>query len=172
MIRCVVSPSLSVMFVTCYICMYTDDQHTDRRPPAGGGGSRRNRKNRRRGGGAATGGGDPHQQNNRPATQQQQQQQNTNNNSTTQSAPPPQQHRQQQQRNATSSNARCVVIFNIQVHVKASDLINMYMYWFFNACSQAKKILFSHQLMHCVREARSEERRVGKECRSRWSPYH
>ena len=24
---------------------------------------------------------------------------------------------------------------------------------------------------HC-REARSEERRVGKECRSRWSPYH
>ena len=23
-----------------------------------------------------------------------------------------------------------------------------------------------------VREVRSEERRVGKECRSRWSPYH
>ena len=23
-----------------------------------------------------------------------------------------------------------------------------------------------------VREARSEERRVGNECRSRWSPYH
>ena len=23
-----------------------------------------------------------------------------------------------------------------------------------------------------VEEARSEERRVGKECRSRWSPYH
>ena len=23
-----------------------------------------------------------------------------------------------------------------------------------------------------VMEARSEERRVGKECRSRWSPYH
>jgi len=23
-----------------------------------------------------------------------------------------------------------------------------------------------------IREARSEERRVGKECRSRWSPYH
>ena len=124
MIRCVVSPSLSLMVVTCHICMYTDDQHTDRRPPAGGGGSRRNRKNKRRGGGAATGGGDSHQQNNCPATQQQQQQ-NTNNNSTTQSAPPPQQHRQQQ-RNATSSNARCVVIFNIQMHVKTSDLINMY----------------------------------------------
>src|SRR5687768_18368342 len=24
----------------------------------------------------------------------------------------------------------------------------------------------------CVPSARSEERRVGKECRSRWSPYH
>ena len=24
----------------------------------------------------------------------------------------------------------------------------------------------------CLSEARSEERRVGKECRSRWSPYH
>src|SRR5260370_25587126 len=26
--------------------------------------------------------------------------------------------------------------------------------------------------MGASREARSEERRVGKECRSRWSPYH
>src|SRR2546427_12418238 len=24
----------------------------------------------------------------------------------------------------------------------------------------------------CIAESRSEERRVGKECRSRWSPYH
>ena len=27
-------------------------------------------------------------------------------------------------------------------------------------------------LMEYARQARSEERRVGKECRSRWSPYH
>ena len=27
-------------------------------------------------------------------------------------------------------------------------------------------------LLHDVCEDRSEERRVGKECRSRWSPYH
>src|SRR5215470_19989920 len=27
-------------------------------------------------------------------------------------------------------------------------------------------------LMHRTLDARSEERRVGKECRSRWSPYH
>src|SRR3712207_9371305 len=26
--------------------------------------------------------------------------------------------------------------------------------------------------LHCVVALRSEERRVGKECRSRWSPYH
>src|SRR3712207_5490583 len=30
-----------------------------------------------------------------------------------------------------------------------------------------------HQVLLCiVRSDRSEERRVGKECRSRWSPYH
>ena len=27
-------------------------------------------------------------------------------------------------------------------------------------------------LKHCATRERSEERRVGKECRSRWSPYH
>ena len=26
--------------------------------------------------------------------------------------------------------------------------------------------------MYCLEIDRSEERRVGKECRSRWSPYH
>ena len=29
-----------------------------------------------------------------------------------------------------------------------------------------------HALQHRGQEGRSEERRVGKECRSRWSPYH
>ena len=28
------------------------------------------------------------------------------------------------------------------------------------------------QVKHAAAAARSEERRVGKECRSRWSPYH
>ena len=34
--------------------------------------------------------------------------------------------------------------------------------------------LVSHidQVSHCNHSKRSEERRVGKECRSRWSPYH
>src|SRR5574340_1356583 len=37
------------------------------------------------------------------------------------------------------------------------------------------KRIFPHpdiQAAHCCTSGRSEERRVGKECRSRWSPYH
>ena len=33
-------------------------------------------------------------------------------------------------------------------------------------------IHFEFIFVYGVRECRSEERRVGKECRSRWSPYH
>src|SRR2546427_6974334 len=29
-----------------------------------------------------------------------------------------------------------------------------------------------HRPVEVIRDLRSEERRVGKECRSRWSPYH
>ena len=32
--------------------------------------------------------------------------------------------------------------------------------------------LFSPQIPSLITADRSEERRVGKECRSRWSPYH
>ena len=33
-------------------------------------------------------------------------------------------------------------------------------------------LLPSDIAMQCTESERSEERRVGKECRSRWSPYH
>src|SRR5256886_4833374 len=33
-------------------------------------------------------------------------------------------------------------------------------------------LMIRHLLLPMARPARSEERRVGKECRSRWSPYH
>ena len=32
--------------------------------------------------------------------------------------------------------------------------------------------IFAFNSTYQIREQRSEERRVGKECRSRWSPYH
>ena len=41
------------------------------------------------------------------------------------------------------------------------------------ACMEAMRLCMEtilHKARSCVR--RSEERRVGKECRSRWSPYH
>src|SRR5688572_32089650 len=40
----------------------------------------------------------------------------------------------------------------------------------FDAYAAAKLRVFENQELGDV--ARSEERRVGKECRSRWSPYH
>ena len=36
----------------------------------------------------------------------------------------------------------------------------------------ARLILWTNREGDLLEEARSEERRVGKECRSRWSPYH
>ena len=37
---------------------------------------------------------------------------------------------------------------------------------------QLNEEIIKGQLKELVRGSRSEERRVGKECRSRWSPYH
>ena len=36
---------------------------------------------------------------------------------------------------------------------------------------EGAELLFC-QTLNILADARSEERRVGKECRSRWSPYH
>src|SRR5260370_42561488 len=37
---------------------------------------------------------------------------------------------------------------------------------------QKKAVVFIFGTIHPLNPDRSEERRVGKECRSRWSPYH
>ena len=37
---------------------------------------------------------------------------------------------------------------------------------------QTAELLKAHPDWSLARDGRSEERRVGKECRSRWSPYH
>ena len=45
-----------------------------------------------------------------------------------------------------------------------------------NKCSEnllkKSKKLYENYRDNCTVVQRSEERRVGKECRSRWSPYH
>ena len=42
----------------------------------------------------------------------------------------------------------------------------------FFACELAKRITVPVTIDFMTTSSRSEERRVGKECRSRWSPYH
>ena len=45
----------------------------------------------------------------------------------------------------------------------------------FNSCGERVKYpwgITTDQKVSATRTTRSEERRVGKECRSRWSPYH
>ena len=47
----------------------------------------------------------------------------------------------------------------------------------FGACKVGNTITAARAALHmweepCISGDRSEERRVGKECRSRWSPYH
>ncbi len=37
---------------------------------------------------------------------------------------------------------------------------------------EIKEVVLDHGRITRLGEGRSEERRVGKECRSRWSPYH
>src|SRR2546422_6764784 len=52
--------------------------------------------------------------------------------------------------------------------------------WFVNCVAEADTALTPFELLNTIRSIeramgrrpRSEERRVGKECRSRWSPYH
>ena len=42
----------------------------------------------------------------------------------------------------------------------------------YSEMSSLCKIVVNHKLFKILVAERSEERRVGKECRSRWSPYH
>ena len=51
------------------------------------------------------------------------------------------------------------------------DLLELYLHLHESTISEMSEYL--SKTWNCVfSTARSEERRVGKECRSRWSPYH
>ena len=60
------------------------------------------------------------------------------------------------------------VLFGKDTHLKIGELLKDY---------NCHKVLIHYGSESAVKsglihEIRSEERRVGKECRSRWSPYH
>src|SRR3712207_9591133 len=59
------------------------------------------------------------------------------------------------------SNSRC---FSSAVRLSYPLLRILSRMWSISSCSRCLRALKS--------QSRSEERRVGKECRSRWSPYH
>ena len=44
--------------------------------------------------------------------------------------------------------------------------------YFRHLCQKQNCIYINHQYLFFEKNSRSEERRIGKECRSRWSPYH
>ena len=57
------------------------------------------------------------------------------------------------------------VILHEMAHIRRADC-------FWQWCSQTISCLFWFDPVVWLANRRSEERRVGKECRSRWSPYH
>ena len=65
---------------------------------------------------------------------------------------------------AVTVNGRCVL--------RAEELVDSYLKKTYIGCNNPKN---ENEDLHIVMPRlgkRSEERRVGKECRSRWSPYH
>ena len=48
----------------------------------------------------------------------------------------------------------------------------LYLYWFNGEKNCLQKAVLENKNLSLTATMRSEERRVGKECRSRWSPYH
>ena len=54
----------------------------------------------------------------------------------------------------------------------ARELLDLYMAAFEKADTAMLEQVLRHDAALEMAGSRSEERRVGKECRSRWSPYH
>ena len=60
------------------------------------------------------------------------------------------------------------VVCECTIPLLTADLINSIQ----NGCDLRTILLYGLKLFVIAMLSRSEERRVGKECRSRWSPYH
>src|SRR3712207_3192433 len=54
-----------------------------------------------------------------------------------------------------------------KANLQPGDLV-----FFYSPVSHVAMYIGNGQIVHALNSSRSEERRVGKECRSRWSPYH
>ena len=63
------------------------------------------------------------------------------------------------------------VIYNNTREMPWGMLISTYAFWAITSTGLCIYAAMSH-VFGGTRMGRSEERRVGKECRSRWSPYH
>ena len=61
------------------------------------------------------------------------------------------------------------VVSGRELH-KALDITTRYNDWFARMCEYG--FTEDKDFYSFLSKSRSEERRVGKECRSRWSPYH
>src|SRR5258705_257616 len=56
--------------------------------------------------------------------------------------------------------------------VCSSDLVSRMFEFLFRDFEHPRNLVRLADVRFCGDRVRSEERRVGKECRSRWSPYH
>ena len=73
--------------------------------------------------------------------------------------------------NNTASNVKSIFDASIKAKQEANDKLNADITAAIEVMASALKN--SNKILSCGNGgSRSEERRVGKECRSRWSPYH
>ena len=70
-------------------------------------------------------------------------------------------------------NAHSAILEMIeQIHEAENNIIILISHNMNDIAAMAEKILVMEKSSLIMEDDRSEERRVGKECRSRWSPYH
>ena len=67
-----------------------------------------------------------------------------------------------------SGNAAFQVALNSEIYVDKTGLLN----YTNHVMDTTSKFICNSRPRRFGKSIRSEERRVGKECRSRWSPYH
>ena len=73
---------------------------------------------------------------------------------------------------AVGPSANLSTKYNSASHAMTEALIEETIRSFTESARILKECGFDGVEFNCGYDSRSEERRVGKECRSRWSPYH